>query len=160
MIHPDIGAMCDVIADMTETTDSMTVEEAVHLRESIVEMRRQAATLLGLIDTQLVTILESPRVIEGILYEVKSEGKWRPDHGKIVAAVKQHSVVDTETGEMSTAPEATERAMKFMKDLYVSPSGMPKSGGLSKLGLDKSDVAHYEKSGNRLSATAVVEEPA
>ena len=80
-IHPDIAAMIDVIAELNETTDSMTVEEAVHVRESVVELRRAANVLLGLCDTQLLAVLESPREFDGMRYSVGNDGKSAAGRG-------------------------------------------------------------------------------
>ena len=46
--------------------------------------------------------------------------------------------------------------MTLMHNLYVSPQGMPKVGGLDDLGLDKSDVARFDKTGKRLSVEEVL----
>ena len=156
-IHPDIAAMIDVIAELNETTDSMTVEEAVHVRESVVELRRAANVLLGLCDTQLLAVLESPREFDGMRYSVGNDGKWRPNQMKIDSAVKRHSLVD-ENGEVRPAGEAVERAIAMMRSCYVANSTFPKTGALDALGLDKPDVGHYEKTGSKVKVEPV--EPA
>lgn len=153
---PDIAAMADVLDGMAEDTDSLSVEAAVALRESVIELRRRAATLLGLIDTQLVSVLESPREFNGIRYSIVNDGKWRPMHSKIKAAVKRDAVaIDTETGEMRSAAEAVDHAVETMYALFVSPSTFPKTGGLDDLSLDKGDVGRFEVSGRKVSTEEV-----
>lgn len=156
-LHPDIQAMLDVIDDMAEDTDSLEVEAAVALRESIVELRRRANTLLGLIDTQLIATLESPREFGGQRYRVAKNGKWLPDHSKVTAAVKDRALIDRETGEVRGAGPAVEEAIRWMAACYVSPSGMPKTGALDQMGVDKSDVARFDGKGQKIAVEPVKE---
>ena len=131
------------------------------MRESVVELRRQAAVLLGLIDTQLITVLEGPREINGVRYEVrKSDGKWRPDHSKVAAVVKRNAAVDPMTGEMFDCFDSAQRAISMMEELYLAASTMPKVGALEKLGLKRWDVAEQEPGKPALKTTAIVPEPA
>ena len=158
-IHPDVAAMMDVLDEFIEETDSLEVEAAMMLRESVVELRRRAATLLGLIDTQLIDILESPREFDGIRYKVKkSDGKWRPDHSKVTSVVKRNAAVDPMTGEMFDCFDSAERAIRMMMDLYVAASTMPKVGALDELGLKKWDVAEQEPGKPTLKTTPIVPE--
>ena len=142
--HPDIAAMLDVIDDMVEGTDSLDVEAAIALRESVVELRRRANVLLGLIDTQLIAILESPREFNGQRYRVAKDGKWEPFHDKVHAAVKERALVDRETGELRGSGQAVEEAIRLMTECYVAPSSFPKTGALEKMGLEKSDVGRFD----------------
>ena len=156
----DVLAMTDVLGEIDESTDGLSIEEAVQAREAVVQLMSAARMTLALIDTQLVNTLESPREINGMRYEVrKSDGKWRPDHSKVTPAVKRSALVDTETGEMFEGPAAVERAIKIMTDLYVANSTMPKVGALDKLGLKKWDVADQEPGKPALRVTPIVEAP-
>lgn len=143
-IVPDIAAMLDVIDGMADDTDSLQVEAAVHLRESIVELRRRANVLLGLVDTQLIDTLESPREFNGQRYRIGTEGKWVPFHDKVTAAVKQRALIDRETGEVRGSGPAVEEAIRLMRDCYVAPSSFPKTGALDKMGLNKRDVGTFD----------------
>lgn len=143
-LHPDIEAMLDVIDDMGDDTDSLEVEEAIRLRESVVELRRRANVLLGLIDTQLIDTLESPREFNGQRYRIGTEGKWVPFHDKVTAEVKARALVNRDTGEMREPGPAVEVAIALMKDCYVAPSTFPKTGALDKMGLDKGDVGTFD----------------
>lgn len=156
MNRHEITAVLDVLADLNEESDSLKVEQAVEMLQAVEEVMAAARVAKGLLETQLCNILESPRTIDGRLYEIKNEGKWRPDHSKVEAEVKRRSVVDTETGELLTAPQAVDKAMGLMRKLYVTPQGMPKVGGLDLLGVDKPDVARWEQQGKRLSVQEVI----
>ena len=160
MTPQDVLASIDVLNDVDEDTDSMSIEDAVAMREAVITLMSAARMTLALIDTQLVTTLESPREINGMRYEVKkSDGKWRPDHMPVDAAVFRHSVADPETGELMDARMAAQAAIDMMADLYRSASTMPKTGALDKLGLKKWDVAEQEPGKPVLRTTPIVEAP-
>lgn len=160
MTPEDIRAAADVLTDVNEASDSLSIEDAVSYREAVSDLMGAARMTLALIDTQLVTTLESPREINGMRYEVrKSDGKWRPDHAKVASTVKSYSLIDHDTGEMRTAPDAVERAMSIMEDLYVAKSTMPKTGALDRLRLKKWDVAEQEPGKPALKMTPVVDAP-
>lgn len=144
LIHPDVLAMLDVLDGMVEETDSLEVEAAIALRESVVELRRRANVLLGLIDTQLIAILESPREFNGQRYRVAKDGKWEPFHEKVHAAVKDRALINRETGEVRGSAPAIEEAIRMMADCYVSPGSFPKTGALERMGLEKSDVGRFD----------------
>ena len=159
MTPDDIRAASDVLVDLQNDSDSLDIETAVAYREAVNELMTAVRSTLGLIDMQLVNILESPREINGMRYEVKkSDGKWRPDHSKVDARVKQRSLIDTETGELRGSSDAVDQAMAIMSDLYVAASTMPKVGALDKLGLKKWDVADQEPGKPVLKTTPVVED--
>jgi len=159
MTPEDIRAAGDVLDDVAELSDSMDIETAVAYREAANELWKKVRDTIGLIDTQLVTVLESPRAINGMLYEVRqSDGKWRPDHMPVDSAVKHHSLVDTETGEFRETKLAVEAAIAIMADLYRSASTMPKVGALADLGLKKWDVAEQEPGKPVLKVTPTAED--
>jgi hypothetical protein len=136
--------MIDVLDDMNESTDSLEVEAAVLLRESVVELRRKAGELLGLIDAQLIATLESPREFNGQRYRIGNDGKWEPFHDKVVAAIKDRALIDRATGEVRGSGPAIEEAIRLMADCYVAPSTFPKTGALERMGLEKSDVGRFD----------------
>jgi len=159
MTPDDIRAASDVLVDLQNDSDSLDIETAVAYREAVNELMTAVRSTLGLIDTQLISILESPREINGMRYEVrKSDGKWRPDHLPVDGAVKQAALIDRETGEFRDTKLAVEEAIALMADLYRSASTMPKIGALDKLGLKKWDVADQEPGKPVLKTTPVVED--
>jgi hypothetical protein len=159
MTPNDIRAAIDVLVELQNDSDSLDIESAVAHREAVNELMTAVRTTLALIDTQLVSILESPREINGNRYEVrKSDGKWRPDHSKVQGAVKKAAIVD-DNGEVRDTYDAVDRAMIAMEDLYVSASTMPKVGALDRLGLKKWQVASQEPGQRVLKVTPIVQEP-
>jgi hypothetical protein len=154
----DILAAVDILDDVGESSDSLTVEDAVVLLQAVEEVMAAARRAVGLLNTQLVATLESPRQFGNKVYEIVNDGKWRPEHGAVKAAVKIASVVDA-NGELRHPTDAVERCMSLLYALYVSPSQMPKVGGLDALGLDKADVAEFDRAGRKVRVTEIVEEP-
>jgi hypothetical protein len=148
----DIQAVTDVVTLVTDQSDSFTMEAGIDMLAALAELKKQVTTAASMIEMHLCSILESPRVIDGKKYEVKSAGKWRPDHNLVNASVKRASIAD-HNGETRTSYDAVEEAMAIMHALYVSPSSMPKTGALERLGLGKDDVASFERTGIRLSVT-------
>lgn len=160
MITPaDIGAIHDVLADVDESSDSLTIEDAAAMLQAVKSMVFAARCTIGLLETQLVNLLESPRVIDGQLYEIKkSDGAWRPDHSKVDARVRQHALgINQTTGEMRSVSEAVDETLATMASLYRAASTMPKVGALADLGLKKWDVAEQEPGKRVLKVTPVVE---
>jgi hypothetical protein len=153
----DIRAVTDLVTEVTNESDTLTMESGIDMLDVLADLKRAVTTATSMIEMHLCSILESPRVINGKKYEVKSAGKWRPDHNLVQASVKKASVVD-HNGEIRTVFDAVEEAMAAMHALYVSPSSMPKTGALEQLGLDKGDIAQYERTGNRLSVTELPNE--
>ena len=159
MTPNDIRAAIDVLVELQNDSDSLDVESSVDHREAVVELMAAVKVTLDLIDIQLVAILESPRPINGMLYEIRpSDGKWRPDHSKVQDAVKKASVVN-EDGEVRDAHDAVDEAMAFLYGLYVADKTMPKVGGLDVLGLKKWDVANQDPGKKVLKVTPIVSDP-
>lgn len=152
----DIDAIGDVLAIVNESSDSLDIEEAVALLRACQELGSRVRTTIGLLSQQLVQVLESPRTIDGTLYEIVNDGMWRPDHDRLRGLVKRAAAVN-EDGEFRDPGAAAEEAVLTMYDLFVSPSTFPKTGGLDRLGLKKSDVGHFEEKGRKLRETKVVE---
>lgn len=150
-IH-DVEAISDVLNDIGEASDSMGVQDGLEMHRTLTELKRKVGETIGLIESQMISILESPRVMEGMRYEVANDGKWRPDHMAIQGAVKKDCVVD-ENGELRHATDAVDRAITRLYALFVANATMPKVGGLEDLGLDKSDVARFESKGKKLKVT-------
>ena len=156
----DITTTLDVLSDLDEESDSLSIEDATAALEALTEVMVGLRMTISLVETQLVNTLESPRVINGNLYEVKqNDGKWRPDHMPVDIAVKEAAVLDKETGELRAPRPAVEEAIRIMADLYRSAKTMPKVGGLDRLDLKKWDIAEQEKGKPTLKVTAVVEAP-
>jgi len=150
----DIDAMCDVLAQLEEISDSLDVDQAIAFKNAVGRVVAKAQSTLGLLRTQAITtISDAPDravVRDGTVYAVKDTGKWRPDQNLIRRVVASKAVASGDDGEMVSAFEAAARAVDMMYSLYVAPKDMPKATGLTSLGLEKSDVAHWEKTGTEL----------
>jgi hypothetical protein len=153
MTSTDILAVHDVVVAVGESADSMTPEQAAETLDALQRLKAATATAISMVETQLKQTLEQPKVINGRLYAVKRDGKWRPIHARIKAALVGWAIVDRDTGETYNREQAVRRAVDLCYDAYVSPATMPKVGLLTSLGLDKSDVAQFEQTGTRLTIT-------
>jgi hypothetical protein len=150
----DIDAMCDVLAQLEEASDSLDLDQAIAFKAAVGRVVAKAQSTLGLLRSQAIaTISDTPDravVRGGRVYAVKDTGKWRPDQNLVRRVVATKAVAAGEDGEMVSAFEAAARAVDMMYSLYVAPKDMPKATGLESLGLEKSDVAHWEKTGTEL----------
>jgi hypothetical protein len=147
----EIEAMRSVVDDIVGDVESFDVERALEMLQALQGMASHLRQAIGAVETHLCDVLESPREFNGKLYEIKNAGKWRPDHDEIKNRVRAASAVNAATGELIDRQTAVETAVDIMYDLFVSPSTMPKTGGLERLGLDKPDVADFERQGKRVS---------
>ena len=156
----DITTTIDVLSDVDEGSDSLSIEDATETLEALKDVMAALRMTISLVETQLVNTLESPRVINGNQYEIRqNDGKWRPDHLNVDAAVIHAAILNKETGELLAAHPAVEEAVRIMADLYRSANTMPKVGGLDRLNLKKWDVAEQEKGKRTLKVTPVAEAP-
>lgn len=151
----EVDAMRAVIDEIVGDVQSFNVERALEMLQALQGMASHLRQAIGAVETHLCDVLESPREFNGKLYEIKNAGKWRPDHDEIKQRVRAASSLDAATGELLDRQMAVEIAVDIMYDLFVSPSTMPKTGGLERLGLDKPDVADFERQGKRVAATDV-----
>lgn len=151
----DVAAMESVLDDVKTNVEALDVEAAIRMLEAVKQLKANAHDTIAHIEVWLTEILESPREFNGKLYEVKSAGKWRPDHDEIKRHAREVAFVEQETGEMYGTIETAQRAVDLMYELFVSPSTMPKVGGLERMGLKKADVADFERDGKRISVTDV-----
>lgn len=147
----DLQAVGDVVDWVAEQTDSMTLEEAVTIGEALRELSTKIALAKALCETQVKTLLDGQpaRVGDKVIVERKT-GKWRPDQSRIKRRVVGMAGCDPSTGELRTGPQAAEAAVDLMYALFVSPSQMPKQGGMQKLGIDTPDIAEWEVTGSEL----------
>lgn len=147
----DLLAASDMLADINEASDSLSIEDAHVIRQAVQGLRHDTAVTIGLLDTAIQSQLEAIgktaiREIGSTRYRLVPAGKWRPEHAKVRAAVKAYSCVD-ENGELRSTQEAVEIAVRCMYELFVGPSQFPKTGGLDQMGLDKPHVGHFEGDG-------------
>lgn len=147
----DLQAVGDVLDWVAEESDSMTIEEAMAVLETLVEVGKKLAMAKALCETQIKTLLDGqPAKVGDKIVVERQTGKWRPDQGRIKRRVVGMAGCDPSTGELRTGPQAAEAAVDLMYALFVSPSQMPKQGGMQKLGIDTPDIAEWEITGSEL----------
>lgn len=143
----DIMAIVDVLKDVADASDTLTVDEGVAVLEALTALKQAVSQLSSLVDTQMVRILEQPQTHNGKVYFRASKGKWRPDHQQIKRLICERASVNIETGELQDRDGAVRTAVDLAYEAFVSPSTMPKTGLLNKLGVAKDSVADFERTG-------------
>ena len=147
----DLQAVGDVLDWVAEQSDSMTVEEAMALIDVLAEIGKKVTMAKSLCESQVKTLLDGqPAKIGDKVVVERQTGKWRPDQTRIKRRVVGMAGCDPATGELRTGPQAAEAAVDLMYALFVSPSQMPKQGGMQKLGIDTVDIAEWEHTGSEL----------
>lgn len=156
----DLDAVRDVITWLADGADDMTLEQAIEMRDALDGLAKMIGQTQSILEARALKLLDGqPAKIGDKVYIEKSKGVWRPDQSKIRTRVAMMSSCD-DKGEMLPPRDAAEKAVGLMYDLFVSPSTMPKQGGMKKLGLTAKDVAHWETTGRVLDVIATVEEKA
>lgn len=153
----DVAAAGDVFDAVAEASDSLTIEDAIAYSQALAAAQVKLRDAIGLIDTQLRKLLDSPRQVGSKVYMVKADGKWRPEHDVIKKAIISRSITDN-NGALLSPAQAAERAVTFTYAAFVSASMMPKLSALEKFGLEKKDVARWEKTGTKVVVQALEEE--
>jgi hypothetical protein len=147
----DVLASTDVLNVVANASDSMTPEECVEFRIACEKVMKVARDTIGLLNTQLVKILDGqPAIIrEGrkfyIGYKSKSE---RTDHDLVAKHVVGVALdVAREMDVSGPDPEPAElivigakAATKIMTDLYLAPSTDVKKGQLDRYGIPRSVI--------------------
>ncbi len=145
-----IATAMDALVEIANESDALSIEQAIDAREAIDALRRMTSVVIGFLDTQLKTLIESPVERNGRVYVVKNDGKYRPDHNRIKQALEGWALVDRSTGETFDRETAVHRAVELAYSAFVAPSTMPKRALLDQLGLDKNDVAQWEYTGKKI----------
>lgn len=143
------------LQDIAEASDSMNAAEALEVLDELAVLKKHLDAATGLVRSQAVKVLEQPAQVGDTVWFRQEVGKWRPDTRRINQVVHQAAVIDRETGEIRNAEEAAEEAIRVMRDMYVSPSSMPKAGALERLGVEKKEIASWERTGWELASKEV-----
>lgn len=142
----DIAAIADVVADLYNEIEAMTAGEALLMEEALHRVEKAMAACRSLVRTRALNAMDGqPITVDGIIYAPKQDGKWRPDHGKIDLRVYEAALVNDDGEAITSTEAAVSRAIRLMRDLFVSPAMVPKESGLKKLRLDLRDVSHWER---------------
>ena len=152
----DIDAMCDVLNDLAEVSDELTLEDAMALKAALGRAKTKIDEAIGLLRTQAITVLDDTPEHSAVVGSTKvtavPTGKWRPDQAKIRRTVAGKAAYNG-NGEPRPPFDAAEEAVRIMYRLFVSPQTFPKTGGLEELGFKKSDVGEFERTGTELKET-------
>lgn len=155
----DLLAIGDVLDVLTADIEALDAAQAIITIEALKQVRNRLDLALSLLKTRALNALDGQPVKVGTtLYVAKATGKWRPEWSAVRKHVANAALVD-ENGEVQTADQAAARAIDIMRDLYVSPSTMPKQGALDRLNLRYEDVADFERGVPELKAMPLGEEP-
>lgn len=154
---PDMDAVCDVLAQLYNEAEGMSAEQALTMLTEAHKVKAALAAAISELETQALRGMEGPVLLGNVVWSKRRDVKLRPDQGKIGAKVAGMAAVDRDTGEMRSAFEAAQEAVDLMAGLYVSPSTMPKFGGLKAAGLKVDDVTSEEFAGYKLHQQEVKE---
>lgn len=158
-------AVGEDVRQLVEGSDSLELRESLLLQGALDGLAKAVKDAQSLVKTNVLALLVEPVVVDGHRYERKTDGKWKPDGAlirqRVAEAARQEAThIDEETGEViRDLEEGVRVAVNLMAALYMSPSGMPKAGGLDKLGAFKRDVAKWSATGWRLAVDEAEAEP-
>lgn len=156
----DLEAITDVIAWVTEQSDTMDVETAIKVGEALRTVARKATEAAAFCEMRARQMLDGqPVKIGDTVYVEKNDGKWRPDQSRIKREIVRRSCSNVDTGEMLDGRTSAERTVDLMYALFVSPKTMPKKTGLDMMGLTNADVADWERTGSHLEAIVQAGDP-
>ena len=129
----DLLAISDVLDALAEESDSLSLEDAIVLTETLDQLQSVLRRTQSMVDTQRITLLEQPTVVGGRRYvpAVKYVERW--EHYRIAKMITDRVRVDRETGEIRGADEAVAQALRYFIRIYLSESTKAKKGELQKL---------------------------
>lgn len=152
---PDVAAMADVLDDLAEHFEEYSLEHLLALRDALVELAKQTGRINSLIKSQLLVLAKEPvRTRDGRVLYSEPDGKYRPDHDKIKAAIVSRAVFDDNGETISNPTIVAVRAVDLAYKCFVAPSDMPKKGGLAAIDRRSTQVADWEQTGYKLVESA------
>lgn len=141
---PDVHALSDVVTDIREASDSMSVEDCIAFRLALSTHLKEVQAAIAALDQQLVLTMETSRIADGYLFAVKRrKEKVRYDHAKIARHVRDAAL--DYGGVPATPGIAAEQATKLMRDIYISDSTKAKVGMLKVLDIPRDEVESFER---------------
>lgn len=153
----DLLAMKDVADGLSDLSSSLSAEQCVVLLDAAEEAHKALGDAIAFLKSRAIDQLEQPILVSDgagntSAWSKKATFKKRPDMPKIRGLVNiaaYDAAVDHETGEINPR-DAVAKAVELMEGLYVSPSSMPKVGGVKELGVTFDEVFHEEHTGFQL----------
>jgi hypothetical protein len=150
----DLDACGDVFDWLAEHADELPPEKAIEMLEAAQNLQNKLKLAVDLLRSRALSTIEQPILIGRVAYSKKPQIKQRPDQTKIAGKVVRLAVCDAETGEkLDDTETVAERAVALMQSLYVSPSTVPKVGGIRNLGMTMQEVTREEHTGWELKRT-------
>lgn len=151
----DIEAAIDVLDQLTDEIDSFDAAVAIRTSDALAVLRGRVDLAMSLLKSRTLTAMDGqPIQVDKTVFYTKPSGKWRPDWRRIETAV-----VDAIMAREISGRGRVWAAVDLMRELYVSPSTVPKTGALEKMGLDLKDVARWEKGVDELKREHVEDDP-
>lgn len=141
--RPDVQAAADVMQQLYNEADSLDAETAIDMLMATRALIVQCKAAESELSTRALRQLEQPRLIGDRVWRKVKKYTKRYDQERISGRVVTLAAVDG-NGEMLSAMDATQRAVRMMQALYVAPSTTPKTGGLKAVGFDLGDVMSEE----------------
>jgi hypothetical protein len=148
----DLEAICDLLVDLANDADGLTLEEGVEMWKASLDVLAQTRATISMLETRIKDELESPKQIDNVLYRRKSKGVNRFDHPAIARAVLDQVRVDYATGEVRDLTPAVE-ALRLFTTIYLSASSQAKKSALrSLLGPEADELVEWERTGSTIEA--------
>lgn len=156
----DIAAFDDVLADLEDEADEMTLQRALDMHSTLEETGRKLKATISSIYTRVLNLTKEPVRVTGGMAVAQQTGKWRPRPlAEIRRAVVARAAYDQKGERIDSPEEAAARAFDLMAAMYVAPSTVPKTGALEEMGMTKKDVAVWKHTGHELKITPISEVP-
>lgn len=149
----DVYAICDVANQLANEADDLTADDAVRFLDAVAAAKKALGDAEAFLRARALTQIEQPIIVDGSAYSKVAAVKKRPDQALVQRKVVAIAAAPDENGELPPVVEAVERAVELMAGLYVSPSTVPKVGGVNALGLAIWDVVREEHTGWELKET-------
>ena len=153
----DLEAMKDVAEGLSDLASSLSAEQSVILLDAARDAHKALDNAIAFLESRAIQQIEQPILVSDgrgntTAWSKKAEFKKRPNMTVIrslvnIAAID--AVIDRDTGEVSPM-DAVAKAISLMEGLYVSPSTMPKVGGVKELGVEFDEVFVEEHTGYTL----------
>lgn len=151
----DLQAIGDIARWLTEQADDLSAEQAVELIREAKLARKALDDAIAMLEAQAKKLIEQPILVGHTVWSKAPTMKKRPDQALIATVVVSTSCAPDDNGELPHPRDAAQMAVDKMVALYVSPSTVPKIGGVKALGLRIDDVTIEEHTGFELKQVEI-----
>lgn len=149
----DLLAMKDVAEGLMDASTGLSAEQALVLLDAAQAAYKALGDAIAFLQSRAISQLEdNPVLIGRTAWSKVPAFKRRPNQAAIRQLVTDEAharALNKETGEIDPAIAAV-AAIALMEGLYVSPSTVPKVGGVKALGAEMEDVMRDEHTGFEL----------